>query len=241
MKRRSHTVSIPNAWSLFYTLHLLCSRVQSFQKNPEQVKLFWMFKQTATVNIQEIKFVILNWDSEPSFREKHQCLQTCRKKRILLEITNMCHSMTVVQKVWLAILIPVLMFSSMPLEFQGGSHAYNLQHFTFMKSGDFLKSGWLLFGTTCTRWPLHLVMYVNKPHYLTGSELTYAEKKKKKSRKTKPEVEKEKYVDKEMSEQTWKENLIKDGHFLKNYYFGNVTNFDFFLNFILNLCKYPGM
>lgn len=48
----------------------------------------------------------------------------------------MCHPMTVVQKVLLAILIPVLMFSSVPVEVQGGSHMCNIQHFTVMK-GEF--------------------------------------------------------------------------------------------------------
>lgn len=61
----------------------------------------------------------------------------------------------------------------------------------------------------------------------------------KKKIKTKTEAEKEKYVNKEVHKQNWKENLIKDGQFLKNSYFGNITNFNFF--FLLNICKHPGM
>lgn len=44
-------------------------------------------------------------------------------------------------------------------------------------------------------------MYVNKPQYLTGSELPYAEKKNQSRRQELKEVEKDKYVDKEMSKQ----------------------------------------
>lgn len=153
----------------------------------------------------------------------------------------MCHPMTVVQKVWLVILFPVLMFSSIPIEVQGGSHIYNLQHFTFMKRGNFFSTACLLFDNTCRRWPLHLVMYVNKPQYLTGSELPYAEKKKQSRRQELKEVEKDKYVDKEMSKQNWRKHLIKDCQYLKNSYFGNITYFEILNFFLLNLWKYPGM
>lgn len=62
-------------------------------------------------------------------------------------------------------------------------------------------------------------MYVNTPQYLTGSELPYAGTKKQSRRQELKEVEKEKYVDKQMSKQNWREHLIKDRQFLFGKYY----------------------
>lgn len=72
-------------------------------------------------------------------------------------------------------------------------------------------------------------MYVNKTHFLTRAELTYAEKKN--NQEDKNWSREGKNLDKEMRKLNWKENLIKDAQFFNNSYFENISNFANFMIF----------